>query len=166
MSFSVIDIMNQKARQAWELYLRMETSSDSFSILQLIANDCYKVIQCLNVSLSKQQGAIAMRRCSNTVIYDVMWSCFRWDSFIMQLKLLMLWRDWIRTRSTGRGNGEHVWESSSSFWPVESPGVKWYQVILVVIRWEYYGCKVYFRWTLLNEWPLGLYLLLFLQRNA
>lgn len=53
MSFSVVDIMNQKARQAWELYLRMETSSDSFSILQLIANDCYKVIQCLNVSLLK-----------------------------------------------------------------------------------------------------------------
>ncbi|KAI7807938.1 intraflagellar transport protein 56 [Triplophysa rosa] len=38
-------IMNQKARQAWELYLRMETSSDSFSILQLIANDCYKMGQ-------------------------------------------------------------------------------------------------------------------------
>jgi len=39
----VVDIMNQKARQAWELYLRLETSSDPFSLLQLIANDCYKV---------------------------------------------------------------------------------------------------------------------------
>ncbi|XP_051997559.1 intraflagellar transport protein 56-like [Xyrauchen texanus] len=38
-------IMNQKARQAWELYLRIETSSDSFSLLQLIANDCYKMGQ-------------------------------------------------------------------------------------------------------------------------
>lgn len=37
------DIMNQKGRLAWELYLRMGTSSDSFSLLQLIANDCYKV---------------------------------------------------------------------------------------------------------------------------
>lgn len=35
--------MNQKGRLAWELYLKMGTSSDSFSLLQLIANDCYKV---------------------------------------------------------------------------------------------------------------------------
>ena len=38
------DIMNRKARLAWELYLKMETSGESFSLLQLIANDCYKVI--------------------------------------------------------------------------------------------------------------------------
>lgn len=37
------DIMNHKARPAWELYLKMETSGESFSLLQLIANDCYKV---------------------------------------------------------------------------------------------------------------------------
>ena len=37
------DIMNHKARLAWELYLKMETSGESFSLLQLIANDCYKV---------------------------------------------------------------------------------------------------------------------------
>lgn len=36
-------IMNKKPQQAWELYLKMETSADSFSLLQLIANDCYKV---------------------------------------------------------------------------------------------------------------------------
>ncbi|PRP86926.1 hypothetical protein PROFUN_03674 [Planoprotostelium fungivorum] len=35
-------IMNGKARLAWELYLKMETSSESFNLLQLIANDCYK----------------------------------------------------------------------------------------------------------------------------
>jgi len=35
-------IMNRKARQAWELYLRMDTSPDSLSLLQLIANDCYR----------------------------------------------------------------------------------------------------------------------------
>lgn len=38
------DIMNRKSRLAWELYLKMETSGESFSLLQLIANDCYKVI--------------------------------------------------------------------------------------------------------------------------
>lgn len=35
--------MNGKSRLAWELYLKMETSQESFSLLQLIANDCYKV---------------------------------------------------------------------------------------------------------------------------
>ncbi|KAM9819353.1 intraflagellar transport protein 56 isoform X1 [Syngnathus typhle] len=38
-------IMNQKGRLAWELYLKMGTSSDSFSLLQLIANDSYKMGQ-------------------------------------------------------------------------------------------------------------------------
>jgi len=35
-------IMSKKPRLAWELYLKMETSSESFNLLQLIANDCYK----------------------------------------------------------------------------------------------------------------------------
>ncbi|KAK3705828.1 hypothetical protein QZH41_011522 [Actinostola sp. cb2023] len=38
-------IMNHKARLAWELYLKMETSGESFSLLQLVANDCYKMGQ-------------------------------------------------------------------------------------------------------------------------
>lgn len=38
-------IMNKKPRLAWDLYLKMDTSGDSFSILQVIANDCYKMGQ-------------------------------------------------------------------------------------------------------------------------
>ncbi|XP_061686761.1 intraflagellar transport protein 56 [Syngnathoides biaculeatus] len=38
-------IMNRKGRLAWELYLKMGTSADSFSLLQLIANDCYRMGQ-------------------------------------------------------------------------------------------------------------------------
>lgn len=38
-------IMNHKPRQAWELYLKMETSPDSFNLLQLISNDCYQMGQ-------------------------------------------------------------------------------------------------------------------------
>jgi len=41
--------MNRKPRQAWELYLKMETSSESFSLLQVIANDCYKVRNAMHV---------------------------------------------------------------------------------------------------------------------
>jgi intraflagellar transport protein 56 len=36
-------IMNRKARQAWELYLKINSSAQSIQLLQLIANDCYKV---------------------------------------------------------------------------------------------------------------------------
>eukprot|EP00954_Amorphochlora_amoebiformis_P019248 1331433-Amorphochlora_amoeboformis.AAC.1 len=35
--------MNGKPRDAWELYLKMESNSESFNMLILIANDCYKV---------------------------------------------------------------------------------------------------------------------------
>ena len=36
-------IFNSKPRLAWELYLRLEQSNESFALLKLIANDCYKV---------------------------------------------------------------------------------------------------------------------------
>jgi intraflagellar transport protein 56 len=35
--------MNGRPWEAWELYLKMESNSDSFNLLILIANDCYKV---------------------------------------------------------------------------------------------------------------------------
>lgn len=36
-------IMNKKSQLAWDLYLKMDTTAESFNLLQLIANDCYKV---------------------------------------------------------------------------------------------------------------------------
>ncbi|KAG8138056.1 hypothetical protein E2320_003986 [Naja naja] len=48
-------IMNKKPRLAWELYLKMETSGESFSLLQLIANDCYKCFCLKHVPLSSAQ---------------------------------------------------------------------------------------------------------------
>ncbi|BBN20111.1 intraflagellar transport protein 56 [Marchantia polymorpha subsp. ruderalis] len=40
-------IMNDKARLAWEQYVQFEGSDDSFSLLVLIANECYKTGQYL-----------------------------------------------------------------------------------------------------------------------
>ena len=35
-------VMNGKARNAWEIYLKMEGTQESFAMLQLLANDCYR----------------------------------------------------------------------------------------------------------------------------
>mmetsp|Transcript_8890 Transcript_8890/g.18956 ORF Transcript_8890/g.18956 Transcript_8890/m.18956 type:complete len:504 (-) Transcript_8890:134-1645(-) len=36
-------IMNNEPQRAWETYSRVETSNDTVNLLQLIANDCYKM---------------------------------------------------------------------------------------------------------------------------
>jgi intraflagellar transport protein 56 len=35
--------MNKNPRSAWELYVKLDNSQDSFNLLHLIANDCYKM---------------------------------------------------------------------------------------------------------------------------
>ena len=35
--------MNNEPGLAWEAYVRMDTSNESFNLLHLIANDCYKM---------------------------------------------------------------------------------------------------------------------------
>ncbi|CAG0889774.1 unnamed protein product, partial [Cyprideis torosa] len=40
-------IQNGKPHFAWELYMKMDTSQESYNILQIIANDCYKTGQFL-----------------------------------------------------------------------------------------------------------------------
>ena len=37
--------MNRNAKSSWDLYVKLETSAESFSLLQLIANDCYRTGQ-------------------------------------------------------------------------------------------------------------------------
>ena len=36
-------VMTGAAKSAWEIYLKMDSTNDSFQLLQLIANDCYKI---------------------------------------------------------------------------------------------------------------------------
>lgn len=36
-------VRNGKPKEAWDLYMTMETSNEAFNLLQLIANDCYEV---------------------------------------------------------------------------------------------------------------------------
>ena len=35
--------MNEKPEMAWDVYGRLETSEDSYNLLHIIANDCYRV---------------------------------------------------------------------------------------------------------------------------
>jgi intraflagellar transport protein 56 len=62
-------IMNRKSRLAWELYLTMDTSSESYNLLNLIANDCYKVSLHIlpfatALCMSNKCGAQMLRRTS------------------------------------------------------------------------------------------------------
>lgn len=61
-------IMNRKPRLAWELYLKMETSGDSFSLLQLISNDCYKVFTKVISTLNHRYNILPQCRVKNLQI--------------------------------------------------------------------------------------------------
>lgn len=36
-------VFNKKPQLAWDMYLKLETSTDSFNLLLLLANDCYRM---------------------------------------------------------------------------------------------------------------------------
>ncbi len=48
-------VMNGNPRSAWELYLKMNSSNESFNLLQLIANDSYKVEISISISVSNME---------------------------------------------------------------------------------------------------------------
>ena len=81
-------IMNGKARIAWELYLKMETSGESFSLLQLIANDCYKVVFPSTGWYFIMIMIFAQRKYLENLNYL---NC-RWDNFTTQLKRSICWK--------------------------------------------------------------------------
>jgi hypothetical protein len=88
----VADIMNRKPRLAWELYLKMETSADSYHLLQLIANDCY------------QARAGAWRKAPDAALTLACRPWLRWEPSTTRPRPLMCWSGWTRTPATGLGN--------------------------------------------------------------
>lgn len=43
LPYLILPYLSGNPRSAWELYLKMTSSNESFNLLQLIANDCYRV---------------------------------------------------------------------------------------------------------------------------
>lgn len=43
-------IINKKPQKAWDLYQKLDNSAESFTLLQLIANDCYKMGEFLHAA--------------------------------------------------------------------------------------------------------------------
>lgn len=43
-------IINKKPQRAWDLYQKLDNSAESFTLLQLIANDCYKMGEFLHAA--------------------------------------------------------------------------------------------------------------------
>jgi intraflagellar transport protein 56 len=48
--------MNGRPRFAWELYLKMDTGTESYQLLQVIANDAYKMGAFVSVAPSLAGG--------------------------------------------------------------------------------------------------------------
>lgn len=168
--FFLSDIMNQKGQQAWELYLKMGTSSDSFSLLQLIANDCYKVessagcsavLPCLTEFLHSLychfEHVLYLNMCSAQWYGYLGWvlrerlrrlrmmvamCSFRWASSTTLPKRLMLWRSWTRALITGRANEGHVSASFSSYWQTRSLSMCFssYHLLFRVIVSAFFVC--------------------------
>ena len=107
-------IYNGKARLAWELYLKLEHSNESFSLLQLIANDCYKVIHVLPAFQRDE-------RC----LFGLAWT------------LLLLCCSWFRHSRTSRSQSLSIGKASKEHVPVHfnrsSPGMNLGKVSLFIL---------------------------------
>ena len=93
-------VMNGQPKNAWELYLKMDTSNESFNLLQLIANDSYKMGTsriCRHILISSQVISSTRPRRSTCCPAS------------------------IPTRNSGKASGEPVSVSSSSSSPVRHP---------------------------------------------
>ncbi|EPZ32299.1 TPR-like protein [Rozella allomycis CSF55] len=76
------DIMNKKPEKAWDLYCSMETSSESYQILQLVGHECFKrkfflisgrafkALEALDPSIEHFQGKIASAVAAFKQVYD------------------------------------------------------------------------------------------------
>ena len=99
-------IMNKKTKLAWEQYLKMDTSNDSFSLLQLIANDCYKVgsvphtpARARRLARGAQDPHHARVACRN----------LRWAPSSTLRRHSTSWSVWTPTQSTGRESAAPAW---------------------------------------------------------
>ena len=107
------DVMNHKPRFAWELYLKMETSGESFSLLQLIANDCYKVLYVLCVNFTHCLNRLGKVMICHTVKSKEKSKKILKNEIHAQTKLLPHFNSKARQLSTQLYNGLFMSEKSN-----------------------------------------------------
>ena len=110
-------VMNGNPRSAWELYLKMTSSSESFHLLQLIANDSYRVSDvflCAAASCCVEIRSPPLLCSPQSDINPLsIFSLCRWAIFCSRPRPSTCWSGWTPTPSTGRASAAPAWASSS-----------------------------------------------------